>query len=55
MVKIYADLVEALKRSLDGCNGVTKVPDKYLSNVIKELTSRGYFIEKTKDTLETVN
>lgn len=43
MVKIYADLVEAGERSLDGENGITKVPDRYLNQVIKELESRGYF------------
>lgn len=43
MVKIYADLVEANKRSLDGANGVKKVPEKYLEEVKAELQSRGYF------------
>lgn len=42
MVKIYADLVEAGKRSLDGKDGITKVPDKYLNEVIEELKQRGY-------------
>lgn len=43
MVKIYADLVEAGERSLDGKNGIVKVPDKYLDDVIIELEKRGYF------------
>ena len=43
MVKLYADLVEAGRRSLDGANGVKKVPDKYIADVIKELEIRGYF------------
>lgn len=48
MIKIYADLVESGERSLNGENGVTKVPDKYLNQVIKELESRGYFKEVTE-------
>lgn len=43
MVKIYADLVEAGLRSLDGADGVIQVPAKYLAGVIKELENRGYF------------
>lgn len=43
MVKIYADLVEAGERSLDGANGVPKVPARYLEAVKAELTKRGYF------------
>jgi hypothetical protein len=43
MVEIYADLVEAGKRSLDGANGVPKVPAKYLDAVIAKLEKRGYF------------
>lgn len=43
MVKIYADLVEAGERSLDGANGVPQVPAKYLEAVIAELEKRGYF------------
>ena len=43
MVKIYADLVEAKKRSLDGANGIKQVPDRYLADVKAELQSRGYF------------
>lgn len=50
MIKIYADLVESGERSLNGENGVTKVPDKYLNQVIKELESRGYFKEATEQT-----
>jgi len=42
MIKVYADLVEAGKRSLDGKDGIPKVPDKYLDGVIKELEQRGY-------------
>lgn len=45
MIKIYADLVIAGERSLDGANGIKKVPDKYLDDVIKELKNRGYFPE----------
>lgn len=44
MVKIYADLVEAGERSLDGANGGKKVPDKYLDEVKEELIKRGYEI-----------
>ena len=44
MVKIYADLVEAGERSLDGANGIKKVPDKYLDEVKEELKKRGYEI-----------
>lgn len=40
MVKIYADLVEAGERSLDGANGIKKVPDKYLDEVKEELKKR---------------
>lgn len=43
MVIIYADLVEAGERSLDGANGVPKVPAKYLNAVKAELETRGYF------------
>lgn len=43
MVNIYADLVEAGERSLDGANGVPKVPAKYLDAVRAELEERGYF------------
>ncbi len=42
MVKIYADLVEAGERSLDGEDGIKKVPDKYLEEVKEELRKRGY-------------
>ena len=40
MIEIYADLVEAGKRSLDGKNNISKVPDKYLNAVIDELEKR---------------
>ena len=40
MVKVYADLVEAGERSLDGANGVKKVPDKYLDEVKKNYKKR---------------
>lgn len=43
MVSIYADLVEAGQRSLDGKNSIIKVPDKYYDAVIEELAQRGYF------------
>lgn len=43
MVGIYADLVEAGERSLDGAGGIKKVPAKYYDAVVEELTSRGYF------------
>lgn len=43
MAKIYADLFEAGERSLDGANGIPKVPAKYLDAVIAELEKRGYF------------
>lgn len=43
MVKIYADLVIAGERSLDGANGIKPVPDRYLDAVISELKLRGYF------------
>lgn len=42
MVKIYADLVEAGERSLDGADGIKKVPDRYLDQVKEELKKRGY-------------
>ena len=42
MVEIYADLVEAKERSLDGADGIKKVPDKYLDGVKEELKRRGY-------------
>lgn len=42
MVEIYADLVEAKERSLDGADGIKKVPDKYLDGVKEELKKRGY-------------
>lgn len=42
MVEIYADLVEAKERSLDGADGIKKVPDKYLDRVKEELKKRGY-------------
>ncbi|MDU4728004.1 MULTISPECIES: CD1375 family protein [Clostridium] len=42
MVKVYADLVEAKERSLDGADGIKKVPDKYLDGVKEELKKRGY-------------
>lgn len=42
MVKIYADLVEAGLRAIEDGQGVIKVPDKYLEDVIKELQARGY-------------
>lgn len=45
MVNIYVDLVIAGERSLDGANGIKKVPDKYLNEVIEELGNRGYFPE----------
>lgn len=45
MIHIYADLVIAGERSLDGVNGIKKVPDKYLNEVIKELEHRGYFLK----------
>ena len=38
MVKVYADLVEAGERSLDGADGIKKVPDRYL----EQLKKRGY-------------
>ena len=44
MIKIYADLVEAKERSLDGAGGIKKVPDKYLDGVKEELKKRGYEI-----------
>lgn len=44
MIKIYADLVEVKERSLDGANGIKKVPDKYLDGVKEELKKRGYEI-----------
>lgn len=44
MIKIYADLVEAQERSLDGADGIKKVPDKYLDGVKEELKKRGYEI-----------
>ena len=44
MVKIYADLVIAGERSLDGADGIKKVPDKYLEGVKEELRARGYEI-----------
>lgn len=44
MIKIYADLVEAKERSLDGADGIIKVPDKYLEGVKEELKKRGYEI-----------
>lgn len=44
MVKVYADLVEAGERSLDGADGIKKVPDRYLSQVKEELKKRGYDI-----------
>ena len=44
MVEIYADLVIAGERSLDGANGIKKVPDKYLEKVKEELKKRGYEI-----------
>ncbi|WP_394877775.1 CD1375 family protein [Clostridium paraputrificum] len=44
MVKVYADLVEAGERSLDGADGIKKVPDKYLDGVKEELKKRGYEI-----------
>lgn len=40
MVEVYADLVEAGQRSLDGKNGIKQVPDKYLKEVIEELKRR---------------
>lgn len=43
--RLYADLVEAGLRSLDGAGGVTKVPTKYLEGTLAELTNRGYFKE----------
>lgn len=43
MVKIYADLVIAGERSLDGADGIKPVPDRYLDAVIAELNLRGYF------------
>lgn len=43
MIEIYADLVEAGKRSLDGKNNISKVPDKYSNAVIDELEKRNYF------------
>ncbi len=43
MISIYADLVEAGKRSLDGADGIPKVPNKYLNDVKAELENRGYF------------
>lgn len=42
MVSIYADLVEAGERSLDGKDGIPKVPLKYLNAVIAELKKRSY-------------
>lgn len=42
MIEIYADLVEANQRSLDGANGIKQVPSKYLTSVISELKKRGY-------------
>lgn len=41
MIEIYADLVQAQQRSLDGANGIKKVPFKYLESVILELKKRG--------------
>lgn len=54
MVKVYADLVEEGLRSLDGANGVPRVPDRYLDNVIAELEARGYFNkpEEPKEEIE---
>ncbi|MGG7176190.1 CD1375 family protein [Clostridium paraputrificum] len=40
MVEIYADLVLAGVRSIDGLEGVKQVPDKYLELVIEELKRR---------------
>lgn len=42
MIEIYADLVEARERSLDGADGIKKVPDRYLEQVKEELKKRGY-------------
>lgn len=41
MVKVYADLVEAGERSLNGEYGIKKVPDRYLQEVKEELKKRG--------------
>lgn len=41
MAEIYADLVEAGERSLDGENGIKKVPDKYINKVKEILHERG--------------
>lgn len=49
MIKVYADLVVAGKRSLDGANGITKVPEKYLDDVIQELIKRGFIKEEVKE------
>lgn len=42
MAEIYADLVEAGERSLDGENGIKQVPKKYLEETINILIDRGY-------------
>lgn len=45
MAEIYADLVQAGERSLDGENGIKQVPEKYLKETTDILIKRK-FIEK---------
>ena len=45
MAEIYADLVQAGERSIDGENGIKQVPEKYLKETIDILVERK-FIEK---------
>lgn len=52
MVSIYADLVIAGKRSLDGADGIPKVPNSIIGKVIDELTARGYFDEVVEESPE---
>lgn len=40
MIEIYADLVDAGERSLDGTNGIKKVPSIFIEDVKKELERR---------------
>ena len=53
MAEIYADLVQAGERSLDGDNGIKKVPDKYINKVKEILHERSFitslFIYKNKE------
>ena len=52
MVKVYADLVEAGERSLDGADGIKKVPDRYLNQVKEELKKRGYDINNKLEPIQ---